>query len=239
MRPRGRRGQLWYRLVAPPRHRPRGQPHGTHATPMAAPRVTSDPFHPSWCPAGHDNCCASNRGRVESGCARCVCLQRKNVPHRRVDDASLSCNPSAMGSWEPAALDTSGMGRTQHRVSGPMDARGSHRHHSGRGGACGARGVFLLAAAAVLATKTRCRSHMSPMTIHGDDQARSHRLMWLLCSLPLGRCLEGVCKLQVFGDVPQCRQDFLPHQRQAPHAILVADGAVVGPHAEDPRPHRR
>ena len=30
-------------------------------------------------------------------------------------------------------------------------------------GACGARGVFLLAAASVLATKTQCWSHMSPL----------------------------------------------------------------------------
>ena len=57
MVPTGIRVQLLYRLVAPTRNRPRCQPNWTHSTPMAAHRVTSDPFHPSWCPTGHDNCC--------------------------------------------------------------------------------------------------------------------------------------------------------------------------------------
>jgi hypothetical protein len=44
------------RRAAPTRHRPQRPPKWTHATPMAAPRATAVHFHPSWCPAGHDNC---------------------------------------------------------------------------------------------------------------------------------------------------------------------------------------
>jgi len=97
--------QLCYRLAAPPSKRPHGQPRCVHSTPPWRRGLAHDPFHGSWCPAGHGNSAENReamfhprRTRIKRLVRRTICFSKTE----RMHDLVIGLFVNRISSGEPS-----------------------------------------------------------------------------------------------------------------------------------------